>query len=128
MAVTPSLRFNDLGAAVELYTGPLGFTAVRGNAEEGNVALERDDNRLMLERAGEFYSPEYNAAIAARLGTPSASSLYLEAEDLEELYERVRAAGLRVVDPIADRPWGQAEFTAEDGEGNWLSFWKRLSG
>ena len=113
-------------AAVELYTGPLGFDVLRGSAAEGNVAIGRGDNRLMLESAGAFYSEEYNAAIAQRLGTPSAGSQYLEADDLVELYAQVAAAGLRIVDPLADRPWGQTEFTVEDGEGNWLSFWKRL--
>ena len=31
----------------------------------------------------------------------------------------------KIVDPLADRPWGQAEFTVEDPTGNWLTFWKR---
>ena len=73
-----------------------------------------------------FYGDEYNAAIASRLGSADAGALYVEADDLTELYAAVEAAGLRVVDRLADRPWGQTEFTVEDDEGNWLSFWKRL--
>lgn len=126
MAVTPTLRFSDLPAALAVYSETLGFTVVRGSADEGNIALERGDNRLMLESAGSFYGDEYNAAIASRLGRPGAGALYLEAEDLTELYEAVGRAGLRVIDPIADRPWGQTESTVEDGEGNWLSFGRRL--
>lgn len=109
-----------------LYTGPLGFTVERGAADEGNVAVARGDNRLMLEGAGAFYGDEYNAAIGERLGSRNPGALYVEAEDLDELYAAVREAGLRVVDPVGDRPWGQTEFTVEDGEGNWLSFWRRL--
>jgi uncharacterized glyoxalase superfamily protein PhnB len=26
--------------------------------------------------------------------------------------------------PLAERPWGQSEFTVEDNEGNWLAFWQ----
>ena len=52
MAITPTLRFADLPAALELYTGTLGFDVARGTVEEGNIAIERGDNRLMLE-AGE---------------------------------------------------------------------------
>jgi uncharacterized glyoxalase superfamily protein PhnB len=126
VSVTPALRFADLPSAVELYTGPLGFTIASGAVDDGHVAVERGDNRLMLEGKATFFGDAYNEAIAARLGTQSAGALYVEAEDLEELYDLVRSAGLRVVDPIADRPWGQVEFTVEDGEGNWLSFWKRL--
>ena len=80
----------------------------------------------MLEAGGAFYGETYNAAIASRLGRGGAGALYVEADDLSELYAAVEAAGLRVVDPLADRPWGQTEFTVEDYEGYWLSFWKRL--
>jgi len=124
--ITPTLRFADLAAALELYTGTLGFDVARGTVEEGNIAIQRGDDRLMLESGGAFYGETYNAAIASRLGRPGAGALYVEAEDLPDLYAAVEAAGLRVVDPLADRPWGQTEFTVEDHEGNWLSFWKRL--
>jgi uncharacterized glyoxalase superfamily protein PhnB len=127
VAVTPALRFRDLATAVELYTGALGFALVQGSVDEGHVAVERGDNRLMLEGSGSFFGNTYNQAISSRLGSVSAAALYLEADDLAELYEDVERAGLNVIDPIGDRPWGQTEFTVEDGEGNWLSFWKRLA-
>ncbi len=117
MAITPTLRFADLRAALELYTGTLGFDVARGTVEEGNIAIERGDNRLMLEAGREFYGETYNAAIASRLGSAGAGALYVEAEDLTELYAAVEAAGLRVVDRLADRPWGQTEFTVEDQRG-----------
>ena len=31
---------------------------------------------------------------------------------------------MEVVDPLADRPWGQAEFTVADPDGHWLTFWR----
>ena len=60
----------------------------------------------------------------SRLDSPSAIALYMEAVDLEEFYSRLGNAGVKIVDPLADRPWGQAEFTIEDLQGNWLTFWK----
>jgi uncharacterized glyoxalase superfamily protein PhnB len=126
-AVMPSLRFADLPAAMEFYTKTLGFTHRRGTAEEGNIALDFGDASVMIEGAGTFYSPEYNAAIRERLGRGSANALYMEAPELEALYERVQAAGARIVDPLAARDWGQSEFTVEDPAGNWLTFWKALS-
>ena len=80
----------------------------------------------MLEGPGAFYGEAYNAAIGDRLGSRNPGALYIEADDLDDAYAAVREAGLRVVDPVGDRSWGQAEFTVEDGEGNWLSFWRRL--
>ena len=119
--VTPTIRVRDMAAALAFYSGPLEFTIERKDA--GNSALERGDARVMQETDQGFYGDEYNAAIRERLGTPSSMSLYIEASDLAGFQSRLQAAGVRIIDPLADRPWGQAEFTVEDHEGNWLSFW-----
>ena len=54
--------------------------------------------------------------------------MYMEAADLSEFHARLVAAGARIVDPLAARPRGQEEFTVEDHEGNWLTFWKKVGG
>ena len=123
--VIPSIRVADLDDALGFYVGRLGFS-VQGDAKHGNVSILRGDARLMLETTADFYGDTYNAAIRERLGSVSANALYMEADDLEELYRALEEAGAKIVDPLAERPWGQAEFTVEDGEGNWLSFWRRL--
>lgn len=120
----PSIRTPDVAAAVAFYTDKLGFEVAR--SDEGNVALELGSDRVMLEAATDFYSREYNEAIRTRLGSASPHSLYLEVPDVASYYERLQAAGVQVVDPLAERPWGQAEFTVADGDGNWLTFWARL--
>ena len=117
----PSIRTADVTGAVDFYTGKLGFEVVRSS--EGNVAVTLGGERLMLEAAGTFYSANYNDAIRARLGTASPHALYIEVPDLEPYYEKLQAAGVEVVDPLAPRPWGQSEFTVADHDGNWLTFW-----
>jgi uncharacterized glyoxalase superfamily protein PhnB len=112
-----------MAEALAFYLGPLEFTLERGGDGEGNSAVKRGDARLMLETIEDYYGDEYNAAIRERLGSPSSISLYIEAADLAGFQSRLQAAGARIIDPLADRPWGQAEFTIEDHEGNWLSFW-----
>lgn len=121
--VIPSLRFDDLPAAVAFYVDTLGFDVIRGEPADGNVAVCRGDVRVMLEAAGDFYVPAYNEAIAERLASPSPHSLYIEEPDLAAYHERLQNAGAKVIDPLAERPWGQAEFTVEDIAGNWLSFY-----
>jgi uncharacterized glyoxalase superfamily protein PhnB len=123
-AVIPTIRVRDMGEALDFYQNQLGFELTRGGPGEGNSSLSRGDARIMIEIPTDFYSPEYNAAIAGRLDSPSAIALYMEALDLEEFYSRLGDAGVKIVDPLADRPWGQAEFTVEDLQGNWLTFWK----
>ena len=119
--VTPTIRVRDMAEALAFYSGPLEFTIEREDA--GNSAVKRGDARVMLETDQGFYGDEYNEAIRERLGTPSSISLYIEASDLASFQSRLQAAGVRVIDPLADRSWGQAEFTVQDHEGNWLSFW-----
>ncbi|HET7137723.1 MAG TPA: VOC family protein [Gaiellaceae bacterium] len=121
----PSIRTADVTGAVDFYTDKLGFEIVRSN--EGNVAVTLGEERLMLEAAGTFYSADYNEAIRARLGAASPHALYVEVSDVESYYEKLQAAGVQVVDPLLPRPWGQSEFTVEDRDGNWLTFWSMTS-
>jgi catechol 2,3-dioxygenase-like lactoylglutathione lyase family enzyme len=122
--VIPSIRVADMAQALDFYAGRLGFT-VEGDATQENVSVVRGDARLMLETTADFYGDAYNAAIRERLGSVSPHALYMEADDLEELHAALEGSHTRIVDPLADRPWGQAEFTVEDPAGNWLTFWKR---
>jgi uncharacterized glyoxalase superfamily protein PhnB len=111
-------------SALRFYTGVLAFDVERGGPDDSNVALTHGDARIMLETAADHYGDEYNAAIRERIGNPSPHALYIEAADLDALHVRVRSSDARVVDPLADRPWGQREFTVEDPEGNWITFWQ----
>jgi uncharacterized glyoxalase superfamily protein PhnB len=122
--VIPAIRVKDVGRSLAFYVDELGFMLERGGASDVNCAISRGDARLMLERAADLYSDEYNAAIQERLPSKSAIALYIEAPDLESLYDGVQAAGILVMDPLGDRPWGQAEFTVEDPDGTWITFWR----
>jgi uncharacterized glyoxalase superfamily protein PhnB len=122
--VIPTIRVEDVSAALAFYRDVLGFDVERDDPE--NSVVTRGDARIMVEPAGSFYSDEYNARIRERLGSRSANTLYIEALDLDELDARLLAAGVAVVDPLAVRPWGQRELTVEDPFGNWLTFWTKL--
>jgi uncharacterized glyoxalase superfamily protein PhnB len=124
--VIPSIRVDDMRRAVAFYTGQLEFTLDSGGDEASNSSLTRGDGHVMIETAADFYSDQYNEAIRERLGKRSSIALYIEAEDLADFYSRLEAGNtVRIVDPLAARPWGQEEFTVEDHEGNWLTFWNK---
>lgn len=122
--VIPTIRVPDMAAALDFYENGLGFTAERGGPEDDNVSLSRGGARIMIEVPADLYGPAYNAAIESRIGSTSPTALYMEAPDLEDLYNDLRAAGVEIVDPLRDRAWGQTEFTIADLVGNWLTFWK----
>ena len=124
--VIPSIRVHDMAEAVAFYVDRLEFTLDSGGEGATNSSLTRGDGHVMIETAADFYGAQYNEAIKQRLGSRSSIALYIEAEDLAALYSKLEAAGdVRIIDPLAARPWGQEEFTVEDHEGNWLTFWRK---
>ena len=123
--VVPSIRVRDMSEALAFYTGQLEFTRDSGGEGATNSSLSRGDARVMIETAADHYGDDYNAAIRDRLGTQSSIALYIEAEDLTAFHSRLKASGARIIDPLAERPWGQEEFTVEDHEANWLTFWRK---
>ena len=124
--VIPALRVSNMATMLAFYEDKLGFKLEHGGPDEEHCSVSYGDARLMLEVAADFYSPAYNEAIGKRLGARSATALYIQAEDLDTLQRRATAADVPIIDPLADRPWGQAEFTIEDPEGNWLTFFHAL--
>jgi uncharacterized glyoxalase superfamily protein PhnB len=124
--VIPAIRVRDMAKALAFYTGPLEFELVRKG--ESNSVVSRGNARLMIETAADHFGAAYNAAIRKRIGTASSAALYIESSDLAGFQARLKAAGAKIIDPLAERPWGQSEFTVEDHEGNWLSFWEAMPG
>lgn len=123
-AVIPTIRVPDMGEAIAFYRDQLGFTLDREELSEVNNSLVRGDARIQLETPGDLFGESYNAAIRERMDGLSPTTLYMEADDIDELYDRVETSGITVVDPLAERPWGIREFTIEDYRGHWLTFWK----
>lgn len=123
--VIPSIRVRNMRQALAFYGGALEFTLDSGGDDASNSSLTRGNAHVMIETAADHYGDDYNAAIRERLGTPSCIDLYMQASDLTAFYSRLEAAGARIVDPLATRPWGQDQFTVEDHEGNWLTFWDK---
>jgi uncharacterized glyoxalase superfamily protein PhnB len=124
--VIPSIRVRDMTEALAFYVGQLEFSLDSGGEGATNASLTRGDGHLMIETAADFYCDQYNEAIRERLGIPSSTALYIEAEDLAEFHSRLKGrATVRIIDPLAPRPWGQEEFTVEDPAGNCLTFWRK---
>ncbi|OAI41478.1 hypothetical protein AYO38_03575 [bacterium SCGC AG-212-C10] len=122
--VIPSIRVQDVARSVQFYIGTLGFELQRGPDISDNNSLKFGDAQIMIEASASFYSDAYNSAIRERLGGRGANAFYIEASDLAAMYASVLAKGANVIDPLAVRDWGQSEFTVEDPDGNWLTFWQ----
>ena len=53
---------------------------------------------------------------------PRGVKVAVEVDDVNALYDRIRNAGVEVVDPIGDRPWGHRNFEIRDPSGLSLVF------
>jgi len=131
--VVPHLWVSGLAASVQLYTEAFGFDVALRYPEAGEMswcALRLGESEIMLaappaqDGPAGGPSPEFRAAVRARVGVPGACSLYIRVEDVAAHHARAAAHGARIVDPLADRPWGQREYTAADPDGFWLTFWQ----
>ena len=88
---------------------------------------DQEDGRGTLFRAGAGIieviedSPHHPAV------EPQGVAIALETDDVDGLYARVCAEGVRVTDPIADRPWGHRNFEVRDPGGLPLVFFAVLA-
>lgn len=125
-ALSPHFWVKDMHASIAFYRDVLGFEVRRAEPAESPTfaALTRGEANIMLSPFDESFDgwamvPE--AEKRRGLGGPVA--FYIEAGDIEAEFALASAAGA-VVDPLADRPWGQREFVVDDPDGFWWAIWK----
>lgn len=63
-------------------------------------------------------SPEDNDAVAAMIAKGALYGVHLQADDLEETFERLRSGGAEIVQEPADQPWGVRDGAVRDPSGN----------
>jgi uncharacterized glyoxalase superfamily protein PhnB len=129
MGLTPHLWVSDMNRSIAFYRDVAGWEVQRVEPldQPTFASLKRGDMGLMLSPFSESFDGwPMVEAVQARRGQAGAVSFYIEAGDIEAEYEQARAAGANIVDPLADRPWGQREFTMTDPDGFWWAHWKAL--
>jgi uncharacterized glyoxalase superfamily protein PhnB len=125
----PATRYRDCAAALDFITRVLGLEehAVY-RSEDGEIqhAQIRLGAGLMMFGPGADDNP-FDAYMAdpQELGGRETTTIYaVEAgpEVLRARWDRVQAAGAKVLLPLADQPYGGAGFTIADPEGHIWSF------
>ena len=110
------LAVQDLGAAVEYYTGVLGmgidFTA------PGWAFLSRGAFRLMLGECAD--------AMPAHETGDHSYFVYVTVEGIDELYEELVGNGATLTQKLADKPWGMREFGVRTPDGHRIMFGQEL--
>lgn len=97
----PELPVSDLERARDYYCGKLGF---KREWELPEIAA----------------ASRGKVAIFFRLSNPPITPQvhWMFAEDVDASYAEMQAGDARIVDPIANKPWGLRQFTIQDPDGH----------
>ena len=115
----PEVLYADADAGLRWLEEVLGCTRGQDHRDgDGNVVHAELDFRgatIMVASAGVGREPFR--------GLPAGGALiYCALDEVDELYERVRAAGGEIAVEITDTEYGSRDFTAHDPEGNLWAF------
>jgi uncharacterized glyoxalase superfamily protein PhnB len=117
--IYPGLQYADADAGMKWLEDVLGCTRREDHRDDdGNVVHAEMDFRgaiLMLSTAGVGREPFRSLPAGGRL-------VYIALDEVDELYERVRAAGGEIALELTDTDYGSRDFTARDPEGNLWAF------
>ena len=109
--IFPIITTADLAAALAFYRDLLGATVSYEfpgpDGEPGYVGLELGDAHLGIGR-----DPAASAPPSERF------SFWVYAEDCDAAVERLRGAGVRILEEPADQPWGERMARVADPDGN----------
>ena len=113
----PYLLYDDAQAAVDWLIEALGCDLVETQLEkQGNLfhaELRLGDARIMLGDPG----PDASYS-GPKPGQPMHAMLLVYVPEVDELFARTVAAGAKVLDEPADKPWGDRTFGIKDPQGH----------
>jgi lactoylglutathione lyase len=109
--IFPIISTRDLGAALAFYRDLLGGTVdyefPGPDGEPGYVDLELGTAHVGIAR-----DPAAGRETSARI------SLWVYADDCDAAVERLRSAGVKILEEPVDQPWGERVARVADPDGN----------
>jgi predicted lactoylglutathione lyase len=109
----PEIPVSNVDKAAEYYANVLGFSLDWGNDADGIGGISQGDCRMFLT----------NAAFRAADGPKAPVSVWLNLNDkqeVDELFERWKDTGAKIIEAVEDKPWNLREFRVADLDGNQL--------
>ena len=109
----PEIQVSNVEKAAEYYVNVLGFNFDWGNDEGGIAGISQGECRMFLA----------NAAFHQGYGTGGPVMIWLNLNskaEVDELFDRWREAGAKILAEPEDKPWRLREFRVADLDGNQL--------
>jgi len=115
--IFPALKYQDANQAIDFLTKAFGFEKGAVHAGDGDkvahAELKLGAGTVML--GSDAKNPE-NPWDAVRIG------IYVQVDDVDAHHARAKAAGAKIVRPLADTDYGAREYSVYDSEDNLWSF------
>ena len=105
----------DMAAALAFYEGKLGFVRRSTGDPSGTEVIGRGAVQLLLQQTEDAY-------------WASQMTVRFRVDDVEALYDKVRARGVEKITGIMAQPWGTREFHVIEPFGVCLHFYERVPG
>lgn len=121
--VIPVLAYPDVAIAVDWLCDTFGFTE-RLRIGNHRAQLNVGDGAVVVSerRLGQgFPSPDGTQVHTLRGGEVS-HAVMVRVEDVDRHYEHARRRGAQILQPPADHPYGERQYTAEDLGGHRWTF------
>lgn len=121
--IVPILIYDDVGKAIDWLCGAFGFTErLRFATADGKVRhaqLDYSDGCIMLGMQGaEFRVPrahEVNQYVLVHV------------DEIDQHFERAKNFGANIVESLADKPFGERQYTVLDPGGHRWTFSKHVA-
>ena len=109
----PEIPVSNVDRAAEYYVNVLGFSLDWGGDDGGIGGISQGDCRLFLTNAPfrAVHGPQSPVIVWLNLGSK---------REVDELFQRWKEAGAKIVETVEDKPWKLREFRAADPDGNQL--------
>ena len=114
--IVPILPVKNLARAMDFYRS-LGFSAHSWQNGDGYAFLTRNQLDIHLRTAPDLIDNQ----------NPSGVYFYLAPATAAALEAEFRAAGVKILSPLAPREWKMNEFVLSDPDGNLLRFGEDIS-
>jgi uncharacterized glyoxalase superfamily protein PhnB len=121
--VMPVLVYEDVGAAIDWLCATFGFS-LRLRAGDHHAQLAIGDGAVILteQRIGQGFAAPDSAEFRPPRPGEVTHAVLVRVPDVASHHEHARQRGARILQPPADHPYGERQYTAEDLAGRRWTF------
>jgi uncharacterized glyoxalase superfamily protein PhnB len=117
----PEIPVSNVDKAAEYYVNVLGFSFDWGSDAGGIGGISQGDCRMFLTNAPfrDVHGPRSPVIVWLNLNSN---------KEVDELFERWKVAGAKIVEAVEDKAWNLREFRVADPDGNQLRVFYDFNG